>query len=126
MPVAEADIARERRALMKLMDDEASAFKIPSRKLNENLILATWNIQQFSDRHSGRALQYIADIVEHFDLVALQEVKTHLGGLQRLQDCLPGNYRILVSDPTGNHERFAFLYDKRHDSIARQSEKRRY
>ena len=26
---------------------------------------------------------------------------------------MPGNYRILVSDPTGNSERFAFLYDKR-------------
>jgi endonuclease/exonuclease/phosphatase family metal-dependent hydrolase len=113
MPVSEADIALERKALMKLMDDEASAFRIPSRKLNENLILATWNIQHFSDRHSDRALQYIADICEHFDLIALQEVKTHLGGLQRLQAKLPGDYRILVSDPTGNSERFAFLYDKR-------------
>jgi hypothetical protein len=26
---------------------------------------------------------------------------------------LPGNYKILVSDTTGNYERFAFLYDKR-------------
>lgn len=26
---------------------------------------------------------------------------------------MPGNYKILVSDPTGNNERMAFLYDKR-------------
>ena len=26
---------------------------------------------------------------------------------------MPGHYQILVSDPTGNHERLAFLYDKR-------------
>ena len=113
MPVSKAEIARERKALMKLMDEEASQFRVPSRKLNENLILATWNIQQFSSGHSRRALQYIADIVEHFDIVALQEVKTDLRGLRRLQELLPGNYRILVSDPTGNAERFAFLYDKR-------------
>ena len=30
-----------------------------------------------------------------------------------MQDLLPGNYQILVSDPTGNFERLAFLYDKR-------------
>ena len=104
-------IANERRALMKLMDE--GAFKVPSRKLNENLIIATWNIQQFSNRHSKRAIQYIADICERFDIIALQEVKTSLRGLERLQKALPGNYRILVCDPTGNHERFAFLYDKR-------------
>lgn len=111
MPVTDADIAAERLALMKLMDK--GEYRIPSRKLNENLILATWNIQQFSNRHSARAIQYIADIVERFDLIALQEVKTDLRGLQRLQEILPGNYRILVTDPTGNYERFAFLYDKR-------------
>ena len=104
-------IAEERKALMKLMDTEP--YKVPSRKINENLVIATWNIQQFSNRHTDRALQYVADICERFDIVALQEVKTDLRGLQRLQAKLPGNYRILVSDPTGNSERFAFLYDKR-------------
>ncbi len=111
MPVSAATIARERRLLMSLMDE--GRFKIPSRRVDENLLIATWNIQQFSNRHSKRALQYIADICERFDIIALQEVKTDLRGLERLQGLLPGNYRILVSDPTGNSERFAFLYDKR-------------
>ena len=104
-------IAKERQALMKLMDQ--GPFKVPSRRVNENLLIATWNIQNFSNRHTKRAIQYIADICERFDIVALQEVKTNLGGLARLQERLPGNYKILVTDPTGNHERFAFLYDKR-------------
>jgi endonuclease/exonuclease/phosphatase family metal-dependent hydrolase len=104
-------IAKERKALMKLMD--AGAFRIPKREVDENIIIATWNIQQFSNKKSKRALRYIADIIERFDIVAIQEVKTDLKGLRRLQDLLPGNYRILVSDPTGNNERFAFLYDKR-------------
>ena len=104
-------IAKERKALMKLMDE--GDYKIPSRQVDDNLLIATWNIQQFSNNKSKRALQYIADICERFDIVALQEVKTDLRGLSNLQKLLPGNYKILVSDPTGNHERFAFLYDKR-------------
>lgn len=111
MPVSALHVAEERKALMHLMD--TAPYKVPSRKLNENLLIATWNIQHFSNRHSNRAIQYIANICERFDIIALQEVKTDLRGLQRLQEKLPGNYRILVSDPTGNHERFAFLYDKR-------------
>lgn len=104
-------IANERKALMQLMD--SGTFQIPSRKIDENLLIATWNIQHFSNNKSQRALQYIADICERFDIIALQEVKTDLRGLNKLQKLLPGNYKIVVSDPTGNSERFAFLYDKR-------------
>ena len=111
MPNSEMIIAKERKALMKLMDE--GPFKIPSRRVDGNIIIATWNIQQFTNNKSRRALQYMADICERFDLIALQEIKTDLRGLSRLQALLPGNYRILVCDPTGNSERFAFLYDKR-------------
>ena len=111
MSESEMVIARERHALQKLMDE--GPYAIPSRRLDENIIIATWNIQHFSNNKGQRALQYIADICERFDVIALQEVKTDLRGLSRLQKLLPGNYRILVSDPTGNYERFAFLYDKR-------------
>ena len=76
MPNADTIIAKERQDLMKLMSE--GPFKVPSRKLNENLIIATWNIQQFSNNKTKRALQYIADICERFDIIALQEVKTDL------------------------------------------------
>ena len=92
---------------MRLLSD------VPLRAVDENVLIASWNIAQFSDRKKARALQYIADICERFDIVAIQEVKSHLGGLSKLQQLLPGHYQILVSDPTGNHERLAFLYDKR-------------
>lgn len=104
-------IAEERSELMKMMDK--NPYKIPNRRIDENILIATWNIQHLSNNKSDRALQYIADICERFDIIALQEVKTDLRGLSRLQKMLPGNYRILVSDPTGNYERFVFLYDKR-------------
>jgi endonuclease/exonuclease/phosphatase family metal-dependent hydrolase len=111
MPPDTLLIAKERKALMDLMDQ--GEYQVPSRRVDENLLLATWNIQQFGNKKSTQALQYIADICERFDIIALQEIKTDLRGLSRLQGLLPGNYKILVTDPTGNNERFAFLYDKR-------------
>ncbi len=111
MPTEAEIIAKERKALMKLMDTGST--RIPRRQVDENVLIATWNIAQFSNKKKSRALQYIADICERFDIVAIQEVKTDLRGLARLQKLLPGNYKILVCDPTGNFERMAFLYDKR-------------
>lgn len=111
MPADSVQIALERKNLMKLMDE--GEYAIPNRRVDENLLLATWNIRQFGNRKTNRALQYIADICERFDIIALQEVKTDLRGLSRLQSLLPGNYKILVTDPTGNNERLTFLYDKR-------------
>lgn len=111
MPDQAEMMARERQALMDLMDK--APHRIPRREIDENILIASWNIAQFSNKKKARALQYIADICERFDLIAIQEVKTDLRGLARLQKLLPGNYKILVSDPTGNYERMAFLYDKR-------------
>lgn len=107
MPTEQQIIAQERQALMDLLA------AVPLRSIDENVLIASWNIAQFSDKKKKRALQYIADICERFDIVAIQEVKTNLRGLAKLQELLPGNYKILVSDPTGNNERMAFLYDKR-------------
>ena len=103
--------AQERLDLMHLMN--TGDYRIPNRCLDENLLLATWNIQQFSEKKSWRALKYMADIIERFDLVAIQEIKSDLRGLAKLQSILPGRYRLLVSDVTGNTERFAFIYDTR-------------
>jgi endonuclease/exonuclease/phosphatase family metal-dependent hydrolase len=107
MPTEKQIIAAERQALMGVLS------AVPLRSVDENVLIASWNIAQFSEKKKARALQYIADICERFDIVAIQEVKTNLQGLARLQKMLPGHYQILVSDPTGNSERMAFLYDKR-------------
>ncbi len=103
--------AQERLNLMKLMDE--GSFKVAKRQIDENLLLATWNIQQFSEKKSWRAIKYMADIIERFDIIAIQELKSDLRGLSKLLEVLPGDYRLLVSDVTGNTERFAFLYDAR-------------
>ena len=85
--LSEAEIiAKERQALMKLMDSDPH--RIPRREIDENVLIASWNIAQFSNKKKSRALQYIADICERFDIVAIQEVKSDLRGLSRLQKLL--------------------------------------
>ena len=53
MPTATETIALERQALMRVMDTQP--YTVLSRKLNENLIIASWNIKHFSNRHTNRA-----------------------------------------------------------------------
>lgn len=103
--------AQDRRALMRLMDH--GRYRVPSRRIDENVLIATWNVRHFSEKKSWRALKYMADIIERFDIIAIQEIKSDLRGISKLQQLLPGKYRMLVSDVTGNTERFAFLYDER-------------
>jgi len=110
-------IAIERKTLMELMDSKLTyngrTYPVAKRMVDENLVIGTWNIEKLGRRHDKRALQYIADIIERFDVVALQEVVTYLENLETIMDLLPGDYDILLSDVTGNSERFAFIYDRR-------------
>lgn len=95
--------------------------EIPSRDINDTLLLATWNIREFDSAaygdRSNEAFQYIAEIVSHFDLIAVQEVRDDLKALQKLRKKLGSWWEYIVSDVTegsrGNHERMAFLYDSR-------------
>lgn len=79
LPNSQTLIGQERRDLMRLMDE--GPYAIPNRRMNENILIVTWNIQNFSEKKTDRSLQYIADICERFDIVAIQEVKTNLLGL---------------------------------------------
>ncbi len=95
--------------------------KIPTRSLQGNLLLATWNIREFDSPAYGERLSeafyYIAEIIARFDLVALQEVRKDLKALGRLMSILGGHWKYIVTDVNegmpGNKERIAFLYDSR-------------
>ena len=62
-------------------------------------------------------LFYIAEIVDRFDLVAVQEVRDDLTALNKLMGYLGGWWKCVLTDVTegarGNRERMAFLYDSR-------------
>lgn len=88
------------------------------QKEDGKLLLASWNIRKFSSQ--GRlheSLLYIAEIIDHFDLVAIQEVGRSLTNLNTICGILGSWWDYVVSDATegdpGNDERLAFLYDKR-------------
>jgi len=97
------------------------AAEVPKRSIAETLLLATWNIREFDSPKYGErtieSLYYIAEIISHFDLVAVQEVREDLQALDRVQEILGGWWKYLVTDVTygtsGNGERMAFIYDGR-------------
>jgi endonuclease/exonuclease/phosphatase family metal-dependent hydrolase len=78
------------------------------------LLLATWNVANLGvQEREEEHYRLIAEIVGWFDLVALQEVNDDLEGLREIEKQLPDSYRTIFSDPGGNNERFAYLFDHR-------------
>jgi endonuclease/exonuclease/phosphatase family metal-dependent hydrolase len=94
---------------------------VPERVRSSRLLLATWNIREFESAKYGarqrEALYYIAEIIDHFDIVAVQEVRDDLSSLEKVMDILGGWWEYLLTDVTegqqGNLERMAFVYDTR-------------
>jgi endonuclease/exonuclease/phosphatase family metal-dependent hydrolase len=116
-------VARKRAAerLLKLREALTDGLNAPPPRRLGTLMLATWNLREFDSESWGERLpesyEYIAEIVDRFDLVALQEVRADLGALKELESRLDPDWTFLVSDVTrgraGNQERLAFLYDSR-------------
>jgi len=82
-----------------------------------SLIIGSWNIRAFDDGvpRMDESYHYIAEIIDHFDVCAIQEVKTDLAPLRRLLKLLGPNWEFFVSDVSthkgGNNERMAFVYN---------------
>ncbi len=101
-------------------DDDYIA-PVPEKSLEDNLLLASWNIREFDSPSFGlrsdEAMHYIAEIIARFDLVAVQEIRRDLGVLKRLKRLIGSHWDFIVTDETfgqqGNKERLAFLFDTR-------------
>ena len=116
--------------------DDVSALKeylasvVPAKRLDENLLIATWNLRAFasltrewtagendSPKRDLRGLLAIGEIIRRFDVIAIQEVKGDLRALRDLLRWLGRNWAFLMTDvnlgAAGNSERMAFLYDRR-------------
>ena len=94
----------------------------PPPKKRNTMLMATWNIREFDSPAYGdrqeEAYYYIAEIMSHFDLIAVQEVRENLEALYEVIKILgDGWWDFIVTDVTegkpGNRERMAFVYDKR-------------
>ena len=116
------DIVRLRRRI------EASG--LPPKIVDSNLLIGSWNLRNFgsvyqdwkenpgSPKRNLRAMACIAEVVQRFDVIAIQEVKSDTSGLRMLlDDFLGSQWGLILSDVSagskGNAERLAFIYDKR-------------
>jgi endonuclease/exonuclease/phosphatase family metal-dependent hydrolase len=116
-PARQRVVARLLSLRQALASDEGAP---PARNVR-SLLLATWNIREFDSGRWGprtaESYAYIAEIIDRFDLVAVQEVREDLHALNSLLFRLGPHWHYLVSDVTegraGNGERLAFLYDSR-------------
>lgn len=93
--------------------------KIPQRRTEKNLLVASWNIKEFghTTQRLPEAYYYAAEIIAAFDLVAIQEIKTSTKGLDRIMRILGHDWDYLINDITdgtsGNSERSAYVYNTR-------------
>ncbi len=92
---------------------------IPPRKTEENLLVASWNIKEFghTTQRLPEAYFYIAQILERFDLIAVQEIKSTLRGLDRIMRLLGPDWKYLITDITGgdagNKERSGYIFNSK-------------
>ncbi|MGI3165388.1 endonuclease/exonuclease/phosphatase family protein [Pseudooceanicola sp. 200-1SW] len=91
--------------------------QITARRRPDSLIIGSWNIRHFD---GGRprlheSFHYIAEIIDHFDICAVQEVK-NIEAIERLMRLLGPSWTYFINDSSGggrgNHERMAFLYNR--------------
>lgn len=83
--------------------------------------IGTWNLREFgSKKYNGRTFEeiyYIAEIVSHFDIVALQEIRGDLSEFSQLWSVLGPDWDYVATDVTdgsaGNGERMVFVYNIR-------------
>lgn len=95
--------------------------EVPARTGEDTLLLATWNIREFDSEKYGprcrESLYLIAEILDHFDLIAVQEVRADLRALREVMALLGKWWDVVFTDVTygraGNDERMAFLFDTR-------------
>jgi endonuclease/exonuclease/phosphatase family metal-dependent hydrolase len=116
--------------LSKLRDglERAAPEGVPPRRPN-NLLIATWNIRAFggvtpkwqsakgdSPMRDLADVCAIAEIVRHFDVVAIQETREELAALRTMMRRLGDHWTFIVTDvgvgKAANNERLAFVYDR--------------
>ena len=96
--------------------------EMPRKTRNATLILGTWNIRNFDDNRfangprTAEDLHYIAEIISHFDVLAVQEICEDLSPLEKLMGFIGRDYDYIATDITegkaGNKERLGYIYDR--------------
>jgi Endonuclease/Exonuclease/phosphatase family len=124
-PTPPADLIARLKKLEGALDEV-----LPVKQLDRNLLVGTWNLRAFagltknwttgpddSPKRNYADVSAIAEIVSHFDVCAVQEVRGDLRALRHLLKALGPDWGVIMTDVTktkaGNDERLAFLFDSR-------------
>jgi endonuclease/exonuclease/phosphatase family metal-dependent hydrolase len=110
----------KKRTIANLLKLREGLFEnIPRKTVDTNVLLCSWNIKNFGtlkDR-TAESLYYIAEIINAFDIVAVQEINRDLSDFKKVLKVLGSHWKYTLSDVTegnsGNDERFGFIYDSR-------------
>lgn len=98
--------------LRRQLSDQITKTREPN-----SLIIGSWNIRHFDGGRERlpESFHYIAEIIDHFDICAIQEVK-NIDAMKQLMRLLGGNWDYFINDSSGggrgNHERMAFVYNR--------------
>jgi len=124
-PTPPADVLARLKKLEGALDEV-----LPVKQLDRNLLVGTWNLRAFagltknwttgpddSPKRNYADVSAIAEVVSHFDVCAVQEVRGDLRALRHLLKALGPDWGVIMTDVTktkaGNDERLAFLFDSR-------------
>ncbi|NHE59615.1 endonuclease/exonuclease/phosphatase family protein [Cyclobacterium plantarum] len=120
-----AAVLEEIAALNQVLDLE-----LPFKKLDHNILIATWNIRTFGDltekweaepadspKRDLHSLLAIAQIIARFDIIAIQEIKGNIKAFRHMLKVLGNHWSFILTDVSGgnkgNDERLGFLFDTR-------------
>lgn len=88
------------------------------KSTSKNLLLATWNIANLGvQQRKANHYKIIAEILSWFDVAALQEVNDNTEGLREILKYSDKKYKTIFTDPSGNNERMAFVYNSEKVSL---------
>jgi len=109
----------KKRAFNKILKIKAhlASAGVP-RKRDDNLLVCNWNLKEFGQsRKHPEFFYYIAEIINAFDLVVIQEVRRSINELTILMNILGDHWAYIINDVTegndGNTERSVLIYNLR-------------
>ncbi len=96
---------------------EALVLQIPRRRLERNLLMASWCLRKPHGNEVRRLDEspfYMAQVLSSFDVISLQEIDRRMNMISRVIDILGPEWRYFITDvnegPSGNNERLGILY----------------
>lgn len=111
--------AEEWQKIRNTLNADPQRYGLP-RRIYGSVVLASANIRKLGAKNKRDQLtwRFLADVLSHFDLLAVQEVMEDMEGLRYLEELMGDDFGMVVSDTTGSFpnegglkERLAFIFN---------------